>query len=396
MGRVRLSESGTWAAPRVNTVTPPGRPRPGSDVWVLTLALLRFGSDTSAARAFRNLDPPPGPADSDALDRLAEALGLSAGERAGRIVRAVQRADEALRRAERAKLVLIPWFHAEYPPLLHEIADPPIAIWCAGTASCLTEPAVAIVGSRRATPAGAMVAHQLAAGLAGAGLVVVSGLARGIDATAHRAALEAGGRSIAVLGSGGDRTYPPEHAGLAERLVADGVLVTEFPPGTPPLAHHFPLRNRIISGLCRAVVVVEASERSGSLITARTALEQGREVLAVPGSVASGRYSGCHALIKDGAALVETVEDVLWALRWDPRPRPDELKSDKTKEVSQLEAAMAVGEPYRLEDLVARTGLDSAALLAALGALEVEGRVRRLPGAGFVRFDRSVIGGGDG
>jgi DNA processing protein len=190
--------------------------------------------------------------------------------------------------------------------------------------------------------------------------------------------------------------YPGEHRVLADRIRAAGALVTEFPPGTPPLQHHFPLRNRIISGLCRAVIVVEASDRSGSLITARMALEQGRDVLAVPGSVASGQYSGCHALIKDGAPLVETARDVLEALGMDPSGVPARENVGRACEMSKLEAVMAAGEAYSIDELAARTGLEAAALLAELGTLEIAGRIGRVPGAGFVKVDKSAIGEGNG
>jgi DNA processing protein len=269
-------------------------------------------------------------------------------------------------------------------------------LWCAGRSDLLAAPAVAIVGSRRATPSGLVVARRLARGLAEAGLVIVSGMARGIDAAAHEAAIEAGGASIAVLGSGVDVVYPREHAALAARLRASGAVIAEFPPGTPPLPHHFPLRNRIISGLSRGVVVVEASQKSGSLITARTALEQGREVVVGPGSVAGGQYAGGHALIKDGAALVETVDDVLGALGWAAPDPHAQLARRKPLQMSLLEQTMTVGEPYSLDDLAARTGLQAPALLAELGALEVEGLVGRAGPASFVKFDKSAIGEGNG
>lgn len=293
-------------------------------------------------------------------------------------------------------MALLPWFDLQYPGLLREIVDPPIVLWRRGDAGGLDQPAVAIVGSRRATPSGLTVARTLARGVAEAGLVVVSGLARGIDAAAHQGALDGGGRTIAVLGCGGDVMYPGEHRVLADRIRAAGALVTEFPPGTPPLQHHFPLRNRIISGLCRAVIVVEASDRSGSLITARMALEQGRDVLAVPGSVASGQYSGCHALIKDGAPLVETARDVLEALGMDPSGVPARENVRRACEMSKLEAVMAAGEAYGIDELAARTGLEAAALLAELGTLEIAGRIGRVPGAGFVKVDKSAIGEGNG
>jgi DNA processing protein len=175
--------------------------------------------------------------------------------------------------------------------------------------------AIAIVGSRAASPVALETAFSMAAGLARAGVTVVSGMARGVDGAAHRGALTAG-RTVAVLGCGVDVAYPRSHATLAAGVVTQGALVSEFPPSMPPLAHHFPRRNRVISGLSDAVVIVEAAERSGSLITARLALEQGRDVMAVPGSVAGGRNRGGHALIRDGAALVETAGDVLTELGW--------------------------------------------------------------------------------
>jgi DNA processing protein len=244
---------------------------------------------------------------------------------------------------------------------------------------------VAIVGSRSATPTGISVAARLGRELADAGLVVVSGLARGVDAAAHRGALDGMGHTIAVLGSGADVIYPPEHTSLARQILErGGAIVSELAPGTPPRAGHFPLRNRIISGLARAVVVVEASEKSGSLITAKAALEQGRDVLAVPGNVISGRHRGCHALIKDGARLVETVDDVLEELKWRreavrSRPRVNSLQ------LSGLEGTMAVGEPYSLDELAEATGRGVQDLLAELGALELAGRIERRAGSVFVR-----------
>jgi DNA processing protein len=239
-------------------------------------------------------------------------------------------------------------------------------------------------------------ARRLGRELAAAGVTVVSGLARGVDAAAHEGALEAGGRAIAVLGSGVDVIYPPEHRRLATSLLEHGVILSEFPPGTPPLPAHFPLRNRIISGLVRAVVVIEAGEKSGSLITARQALEQGRDVLAVPGNAVSGRYRGSHALIKDGAPLVETVEDVLRELRWGALDGPNDAVRPKPRELSKLEEQMAIGEAYNLDQLIERTGLTPTTVLAEIGSAEVAGRIGRIPGGGFVRLDTSGIGGGDG
>jgi DNA processing protein len=363
--------------------------------WALALSLLRFGADTLASRRLKELDPERQAAAPDLQGRLADAFALAPADRPARFAKASQRAADAIRTAGSA-LAPLAWFDVAYPELLWQITDPPFVLWCAGDPAHLSRPAIAIVGSRKATPAGVMIAARLASGLADAGFVVVSGMARGIDAAAHRAALDAGGASVAVLGCGADVVYPREHVGLAARLRESGAIVSEFPPGTPPLAHHFPLRNRIISGLCAAIVVVEASQRSGSLITARAALEQGREVLAVPGTVTSGQYSGCHALIKDGAALVETVDDVLGALGW-ARPAPPAASEDVNASVlNKLEKIMAVGEPYTVDDLETRSGLTGGELLAELGALEIAGLVARVPGGGFVKFDKSAIGEGNG
>ena len=355
------------------------------------MSLLRFGSDTLAARTLKELEKGP-----NLLERLAAAIGVPEAERPARLAGARRRATLALEDAARQDIAALPWYDAAYPTALREICDPPVVLWCRGAAACLSLPAVAVVGSRRATPAGLSIARALGRGLAEAGLLVVSGLARGVDGAAHEGALEARGSTAAVLGCGADVLYPPEHGRLAERIRESGLIASEFPPGMPPLPHHFPLRNRIISGLCRAVVVIEASHRSGSLITARSALEQGRDVLAVPGNVASGRSSGCHALIKDGAALVETVEDVLNELGWPQRGAGPPVSVVNPLLLSQLEVVMALGETYSVDDLAQRTGLPAAILLAELGALEIAGRVTRFPGGDFAKLDKSAIGEGDG
>jgi DNA processing protein len=358
----------------------------------IAVACLRFGSDTKAARLLKEwAGSAPGP--EGCLELLADRLALPADERPRRISLARHRARRILEAADRLQFTTLAWFDPAYPSWLREIVDPPVVLWVKGDVTCLGRPAVAIVGSRRATPAGLAVATRLGRELGEAGLVVVSGMARGIDAAAHAGSLEAGGPTVAVLGSGVDVTYPPEHRTLADRICANGALASEFPSGTQPLARHFPMRNRIISGLARAVVVVEASQKSGSLITARLALEQGRDVLAVPGSIASGRYRGCHALIKDGARLVETVEDVLDEIRWRPPPRLGDGHSDNSHRMSELEAIMAAGEPYTVDDLAGRSGRDVPGLLAELATLEIAGRVARAPGGGFVRLDESGIGG---
>lgn len=216
-----------------------------------------------------------------------------------------------------------------YPPLLAEIAVPPVVVDALGptapppsAADELARPAVAVVGARRATPYGIGAAESLAEGLAEAGITVVSGLARGVDAAAHRAALRAGGRTLAVLGAAHDRLYPPEHRALAREVAESGALLTEFPPDTRPLPHHFPRRNRIIAGLAAATVVVEARERSGSLSTARHAADSNREVFAVPGPITSSLSAGCHSLLRSGAALVTGVADLLEELGPEFQPVP--------------------------------------------------------------------------
>jgi DNA processing protein len=352
-------------------------------------AFLRAPGTTVAARLFRETVAESRWADAPAADRLHEVSrrlnALSA--RRHHVGDALKRAAHAIAAARAQGIRLTVWDDPAYPEWLRHIPDPPIVLWSRGDVRHLNRPAVAVVGSRAVTPAGSLMATRLGEQIAGVGLVVVSGLARGVDSAAHRGAVNAEGLTIAVLGSGVDVIYPPEHAPLAAQIARQGVVMSELPPGTPPLPGHFPLRNRIISGLSRAVVVVEASERSGSLITAKAALEQGRCVLAVPGSPASGRYRGCHALIKDGARLVETVEDVLEEIGWIGRRQDPDTPSHNPQPINGLEVTMAAGERYTVDDLAVRTGRTASALLADLGALELAGRVARTPGGTYVRLD---------
>lgn len=273
----------------------------------------------------------------------------------------------------------------DYPKSLLEIGDPPPVFYCLGRRELLTCPALAIVGSRNATPQGASDAHAFARALSAAGLTIVSGLALGIDAAAHRGALEGAGSSIAVTGTGLDRVYPAANRDLAHDLAARGLLLSEFAPGTPPLPQNFPRRNRVVSGLARGVLVIEATLSSGSLITARLAGEQGREVFALPGSIHSPFSKGCHQLLREGAKLVETAQDVLDELRL-PRgdavattaaatSADDELTADERAVVASLGHA-----PCPVDVLAARTGLPPEAVAGALLALELAGRVTPLPG----------------
>jgi DNA processing protein len=260
--------------------------------------------------------------------------------------------------------------------------SPPPVLWARGCLGHLQRKIVAIVGSRAATPYALEVAARLGAELAERGIVVCSGLARGVDSAGHRGCLEAGGQTIAVQGCGLDRVYPAEHEDLAADIATRGLLVSELGPGAPPLPEHFPLRNRIISGISLATVVVEASEQSGSLITARYALEQGRDVMAVPGSVLSGRNRGSHALLKDGATVVETANDILQELGWTPSSPVSNPAKSRTFE--PLLALMDAGESYALEELAGITGMTGSRLLVALTELELRGLVLASNGK-FVR-----------
>ena len=282
-----------------------------------------------------------------------------------------------------------------YPAWLRAIPDPPAVFYCDGLPEPRDRQAVAIVGSRRATPYGLRATETLARELSGAGFTIVSGFARGIDAAAHRAALEAGGRTIAVLGCGLDVAYPPGHARLREEIAKCGAVITEFAPGTPPWASNFPRRNRIISGLSLGVVVVEAAEDSGSLITARLALEQGREVFAVPGPVDAPLSRGPHGLIKQGAKLVETVDDIVEELlpQLDsasvPKRRPVLSKATEIPNLSPEERLVwdqMSREPLHLDELTEHSGLTPAGVAGILLGLELKGAVRQVPGQRYYRL----------
>ena len=334
-----------------------------------------------AAATFKELRERSGGA---SLETVIDALGMAADacEIASQARRA---ADEVLARARPSLMEPLAWFDERDPAVLACTPDPPPVLWIRGDAGALASPAVAIVGSRAATPYALQVGARLAADLAGRGVVVTSGLARGVDSAAHQGCLEAGGLTVAVLGSGLDCIYPAEHDGLASRIAAQGVLVSELGPGAPPLAEHFPLRNRIISGLSLGVVVVEASEKSGSLITARCALEQGRDVLAVPGSVLTGRNRGSHALLKEGAKVVETADDILEELGWLTAAKERD-NNRKPLNTEPLLSQMQPGEVYTLEELVETTGMRASRLLTRLTELELQGHGAPAGGGRCFRF----------
>ena len=260
----------------------------------------------------------------------------------------------------------------DFPPLLAEISGPPECIWTRGDRSLFARTAVAVVGARNASREGLAAAYEIAADLARAGIVVVSGLARGIDSAAHVGALDAGGTTIAVLGTGIDLVYPSENVSLFERIAAHGLLVSEFAPGTPPLPGHFPRRNRIISGLSRAVVVIEAREKSGSLITARLAADQGRDVMAVPGTFVGGRNKGANALLRDGAKLVESAVDILQELG---------LPSSAAVSGEQLETV-----EFTVDQLAEQMKIAPGEALARLLEWELAGEVQRIGLGRFVRY----------
>ena len=343
-------------------------------------------SRSPAAAAFKDIfsrDVPASPA--EVFETVLTALRIPAGLRTSFVSSALEMADRAI--AAGAGLEVLPLCLGDprYPALLAAIADPPPVLWTRGDPAVLHQATVAVVGSRAATPYALQVGEQLGRELSSRGLVVASGLARGVDAAAHRGALGAGGVTVGVLGCGVDRVYPAENAGLAANVSKQGALVAELGPGAAPLPEHFPLRNRIISGISLAVVVVEASEKSGSLITARCALEQGRDVMAVPGSILTGRNRGSHSLLKDGAKVVETADDILEELGWPGAPAP--VVPAKSLISDPLLTRMEPGEVYRLDELMALTGTAGPKLLTRLTELELLGLVST---AGMGRFARVV------
>lgn len=343
--------------------------------------LLRLGSPADAFRASRRTLA------SAAGEEAAAGIGALDWRRvAGEQAAAAARCD--------ARLVLLG--DAEYPVALRPIDLPPPFLVVRGEITREDALAMAVVGSRRATAYGLRMAERLGADLAARGVTVVSGLARGVDTAAHRGALGAGGRTVAVLGSGVDVVYPPENRQLAAEVVAAGAVVSQFPMGTAPLPQHFPARNRVIAGLTLGTVIVEATDRSGALITARCAGELGREVYAVPGNVSSPGSQGTHGLIQDGAKLVQGWEDVVaeWPPAWrralktppPAPPMPDEAAGTVAVEPRERAILALLGdEPVAVDAMVERSGLPSSQVSAGLTALELRGLVRRVAGQHYVR-----------
>ena len=323
----------------------------------------------------------------------APAGALAAADVPPAVVASVGRASSRAR-AETLKLAaagatLVAWSDDAYPPALRHIAQPPLVLAVRGRMGGPAEPAIAIVGARRASDYGRGMAAELAREFAEAGVTVVSGLATGVDAAAHHAALAAGGRTVAVLGTGIDRVYPKWHRELARAVAGQGALVSEFPCGSPPLQFHFPRRNRIISGLTRGTIVVEAADDSGSLITARHALEQDRQVFAVPGPVGVPAHHGPNRLIQQGAKLVLSARDVIEEL-W-----PELLPRLAARRAAAAEAALsaperqilaAIGpEGRHVDDVIRQAAVPPGAALETLLALELRGLVCQLPGKRFCR-----------
>jgi DNA processing protein len=324
--------------------------------------------------------------------REVPGVGSKLAEKIARASREVD-AEAELELCRKMGVEIIAYSNEGYPPTLAEIPDPPSLLYVRGKIEPADQIAIALVGSRRCTPYGLRIAEKLATSLARVGLTVVSGLARGIDAAAHRGALNGGGRTLAVLANGLGEIYPPEHEDLAQKVAASGALISESPMRQSPLAGLFPQRNRIISGLCLGVVVVEATPRSGSLSTAKHATEQNREVFAVPGPVDSLPSRGCHFLIRDGARLVETVDDILEELG----PLVREVKAKPEEPAIRHPAELSLSDQERtllgrlddravsVDELIVGSGLTASQVMATLSVLEMRRLVRRQPGPRFVR-----------
>ncbi|MCF8063439.1 MAG: DNA-processing protein DprA [Deltaproteobacteria bacterium] len=334
----------------------------------------------------------PGPVFRAGLKELQAAAGLTEAV-AGRIRRKAFSSDprRELTRVEQLGGRVLTFRDPGYPRALRQIPGPPMVLYLRGLDLPASQDMVTLVGSRTPTPYGVKTARALASELAERGVGVVSGMARGIDAAAHWGALEQGGYTAAVLGTGVDRIYPWANRELFSRILEHGTVLSEFPLGTPPEGRNFPMRNRIVSGLSRGVVVVEAARKSGSLITASLALDQGREVLAVPGSVRSQRSAGCHFLLKQGAALVESADDILEVLGLAGTPGSPIERSEPADRGSTLNPQekgvydMLGDDPVHIDEIIIASGMAVQHVLGLLTRLELTGLIEQLPGKMFVR-----------
>jgi DNA processing protein len=313
-------------------------------------------------------------------ERELREAGLDARATASVLtVRARLDLDAELRKIERAGARMLTSLDDEYPPLLRHVDDAPIVLYIRGKLTPADERALAVVGTRRASTYGKDIAHQFSRQLAEHGITIVSGMAHGIDAAAHMGALEAGGRTIAVLGCGVDRIYPSDHRALAARITESGALLSEFPMGSRPEAKHFPRRNRLLSGISLGVLIVEAPLRSGALITASHAAEQGREVFAVPGSIHQPGSEGTHALIQEGAKLAHRVDDILDELNIVHEGAQSRAAAERLAPGDEIEALLLESlsrEPLHIDDLARHTGLPIATVSSILTILELKGLAR--------------------
>jgi len=334
-------------------------------------------------RLLREQFEPHGLAQDAPLKLLQGLLSIDADQ--AETVKNPLRKAEVRQQVEALRSSAVAIVDPEYPPLLREIIDPPFALFYRGDLTLLQKPMVATVGSRRASAYGANAAAHLARQLVSAGVAIVSGLARGIDAASHQAALDAGGSTIAVLGTGIDIIYPRSHTRLTRDISERGLLLTEFPAGTPPLAANFPIRNRIISGIALGTVIVEATSRSGSLITARMAAEQGREVCAVPGSIFAAGSEGTHRLIQYGAKLVHDANDVLEELPGGLRLPEGQAPPEPDSPLRDVLAVFTREEAMHIDALAAKLGQSVATVSDAVLQLELGGWIRALPGSRYVR-----------
>lgn len=349
------------------------------------LLLDRFGSPTAC------FDASVSALESTGLKRDTVAAMKSAGPR--------EQASRQLEELDRIGADVLTLDSPLYPELLRETYDPPIVLYAkGGVERAMSQPALAVVGSRHCSTYGRNVAELLSRELAGRGITIISGLARGIDSAAHQSAVAGGGLTVAVMGTGLDTVYPKENRKLADLIIEQGVLLTEFPLGTPPLPQNFPFRNRVISGLSLGVLIIEGAERSGSLITARMAYEQGREVFAVPGNITSSKSFGPNYLIKDGAKLVQTWRDVVeeFPLELKTRILDSERTEERAEQLSLDEITLTDAErkvlvslkddePVHIDQLISKMSLSPGELLGALLKLEMTDRVKQLPGKCFVR-----------